>query len=103
MKASVTAVHHRAGIGKTSAIWPAWLRRASGREASTRDVEAGDVAWGLLLHAWGEDIARLMGVDQFITNGVSKRLLERLLDSYVPNPAPSAEYPAPSAQWRETC
>ena len=46
------------------------------------DVESGDVAWSLLLHAWGEDIARLMGVEQFITGGASGRILERLLDTY---------------------
>lgn len=46
------------------------------------DVESGDVAWSLLLHAWGEDIARLMGVEQFITGGASQRILGRLLATY---------------------
>jgi AcrR family transcriptional regulator len=46
------------------------------------DADPGDVAWSLLLHAWGEDVARLMGVDRFITEGVSTRILGRLLDSY---------------------
>jgi AcrR family transcriptional regulator len=46
------------------------------------DLDSGDVAWSLLLHAWGEDIARLMGVDQFITEGASQRILRRLLGTY---------------------
>jgi AcrR family transcriptional regulator len=46
------------------------------------EVESGDVAWSLLLHAWGEDIARLIGVDRFITEGASTRILERLVTSY---------------------
>ena len=47
------------------------------------DIESGDVAWSLLLHAWGEDIARLIGVERFITEGASSRILEHLLTSYV--------------------
>jgi hypothetical protein len=50
------------------------------------DVQSGDVAWSLLLHAWGEDIARLMGVEQFITDGASQRILERLLTTYAAGP-----------------
>lgn len=50
------------------------------------DVESGDVAWSLLLHAWGEDIARLMGVEQFITEGASQRILQRLLATYTVAP-----------------
>ena len=46
------------------------------------DVDSGDVAWSLFLHAWGEDIARMMGVDQFISEGASNRIFERLLATY---------------------
>jgi AcrR family transcriptional regulator len=56
---------------------------AGKQEGSIRtDVESGDVAWSLLLHAWGEDIARLMGIDQFITEGASNRILRRLMATY---------------------
>jgi AcrR family transcriptional regulator len=48
----------------------------------TSDCDSGDIAWTLLLHAWGEDIARLMGVGQFITEGASERILKRALNSY---------------------
>lgn len=48
----------------------------------TSDVDSGDIAWSLLLHAWGEDIARLMGVDRFITEGASNRILRRLMATY---------------------
>lgn len=47
-------------------------------------AESRDIAWTLLLHAWGEDIARLLGVDEFITEGASNRILGRALDSYAP-------------------
>lgn len=46
------------------------------------EADSRDVAWTLLLHAWGEDIARLVGVDEFITDGASNRILKRALDSY---------------------
>ena len=54
------------------------------------EVESGDVAWSLLLHAWGEDIARLIGVERFITGGASTRILERLLTSYAAGERPGA-------------
>ena len=59
--------------------------------AIAADVESGDVAWSLLLHAWGEDIALLMGVDQFITEGASGRILQRLLATYTAEPSQGGE------------
>jgi hypothetical protein len=50
-------------------------------------ADSRDVAWTLLLHAWGEDIARLAGVDEFITEGASNRILRRVLDSYASHPS----------------
>jgi AcrR family transcriptional regulator len=55
------------------------------------EAKSGDIAWTLLLHAWGEDIARLMGIDHYITEGASERILERALESYK---APSSKNPA---------
>lgn len=53
------------------------------REGTIRgDVDSREVAWSLLLHAWGEDIARLQGIDEYITEGVSRNILRRLLASY---------------------
>ena len=59
-----------------------------GKRQGSIDAEAdsGDIAWTLLLHAWGEDIARLVGVDEFITEGASTRILRRALDSYAVGP-----------------
>jgi AcrR family transcriptional regulator len=59
----------------------------------TSEARSGDIAWTLLLHAWGEDIARLLGIDHYITEGASERILERALESYK---APSAKNPATS-------
>jgi AcrR family transcriptional regulator len=46
------------------------------------DVESEDVAWSLLLHAWAEDIAQMLGADKFITAGASTRIIARLLATY---------------------
>jgi AcrR family transcriptional regulator len=46
------------------------------------EARSEDIAWTLLLHAFGEDIARLMGVDEFITEGASDRILQLALDCY---------------------
>ncbi len=55
------------------------------REGSiASEVDSGDIAWSLLMHAWAEDIARLMGVDRFITGGASQRILARLMETYRP-------------------
>ena len=51
------------------------------------EAQSGDIAWTLMLHAWGEDIARLVGVDEFITEGASNRILRRALDSYAAGPS----------------
>ena len=68
-----------------------------GKRRGTIDAQAepGDMAWTLLLHAWGEDIARLMGLEEYITEGASARILRRALNSYKParesNPGPASE------------
>ncbi len=58
------------------------VEEGQSRGSIAADAHSGDIAWTLLLHAWGEDIARLIGVDQFITEGSSERILRRALDSY---------------------
>jgi AcrR family transcriptional regulator len=53
------------------------------REGTIRsDVDSREIAWAILLHARGEDIAFLQGDDGYITEGVSQRILRRLLASY---------------------
>jgi AcrR family transcriptional regulator len=51
------------------------------------DVDPEELAWSLHMLAWAEDIAMLIGVDEFITEGVSARILQRLMGTYV---APAA-------------
>ena len=76
------------------------------------DIDPGDVAWSLLLHAWGEDIARLMGVDQFITGGASNRILKRLIATYAtgaetpvasPEPEPEGKARGDDTEWAKYC
>lgn len=67
------------------------------REGSVRsDVEAGDLAWAILMFAWAEDMALLARVDEVTNKGVSRRNFMRLLAAYAP-PEPSSEASTPSA------
>jgi TetR/AcrR family transcriptional regulator, fatty acid metabolism regulator protein len=53
------------------------------REGSIRsDVEAGDLAWAILMFAWAEDMALLAHVDQVTDQGASQRNFKRLLSVY---------------------
>ena len=54
------------------------------REGTIRpDVDSREVAWAMLLHAWGEDVARLQGADEYVAEGVSRSILHRLLATYI--------------------
>jgi AcrR family transcriptional regulator len=59
------------------------------------DVAASDVAWSILMLAWAEDIARLMGVERYITDGVSARIARRLMGTYA---APSPDCAGPASR-----
>ncbi len=53
------------------------------REGTIRsDADSREIARCILMHAWGEDVAFLMGAEEFLTDGVSQRLLHRLLAVY---------------------
>lgn len=43
------------------------------------EADSQDLAWALLMFAWSEDVAKLMGVDEFIARGSSTRNLHRML------------------------
>lgn len=64
------------------------------------DVDSSDVAWSVLLHAWGEDVARLMGVDHFITGGASDRIFRRLMATYAEEASTNVSSDAPLRQSR---
>jgi AcrR family transcriptional regulator len=59
------------------------------REGTIRsDADAREIGYCLLMHAWAEDIAFLMGDDDYITEGFSHKMLRRLLAAYAaPNQA----------------
>ena len=48
------------------------------------DVPSHDVAWALLMFAWTEDIAHLVGAEEAIAEGAILRNLQRMLDSFRP-------------------
>jgi len=56
-------------------------------------VDPEEIAWTLQMLAWAEDIAVLMGLDAFITEGMSARILRRLMATYV---TPAGERAAPA-------
>jgi AcrR family transcriptional regulator len=57
------------------------------REGSIRnDIETGDVAWSLLGFAWAQDVARMQGVEQYITEGASLRNFKRMLADFATDP-----------------
>ncbi len=65
---------------------------AGKREGSIRpEVDSRDVAWSLLMFAWAEDVARLMGVDQLITSGASTRIFRRMLADVAASPSRDRE------------
>jgi AcrR family transcriptional regulator len=48
------------------------------------DVDPMLVAWELIIFAWSEDIAHLMGLDHYINAGYSHRILELFIDDMAP-------------------
>jgi AcrR family transcriptional regulator len=53
------------------------------REGTIRaETDSTEVAWAVFLFLWAEDVAALQGDDEFIVEGVSRRLLHRLLAPY---------------------
>jgi hypothetical protein len=58
------------------------------REGSIRsEVDSRDIAWSLLMFAWAEDIARLIGVDGLITSGASTRIFRHMLAEVATSPS----------------
>ena len=55
------------------------------------DVRSQDVAWAMFMSAWAEDIALLMGAEQFVVDGTLTRNLKRMLDSFRPDQPPEGE------------
>jgi len=49
------------------------------------DVDSTDVAWSMLMFAWVEDIALLLGAEQFMDDNTLARNRKRLLDSFRPD------------------
>lgn len=67
------------------------------RDGSVReDVDTEVVAWTLMMWAWAEDVARLVGVDQVISSGVSLEVFKRMLGDIA---APRSGVNGPSRRW----
>ena len=63
------------------------IEEGKAQRSVRQDVEARVAAWEFVMFALGEDIARLTGRDQFITDGTSLKLLDRFLASITSEPA----------------
>jgi hypothetical protein len=55
---------------------------AKGRGLIREDVQAIDVAWALHMFAWTEDIAVMSGATEALEDGILRRNLKRMLDSF---------------------
>lgn len=51
------------------------------------DVDSYEIACRVLMFAWAEDVARLVGLDDFITSGVTKRAYRLLMGDVAAAPA----------------
>jgi TetR/AcrR family fatty acid metabolism transcriptional regulator len=52
------------------------------RQGSVRgDIDTLVVAWNLMGLTWMENVAMLEGVDEFVTSGISRRILESILEN----------------------
>jgi AcrR family transcriptional regulator len=55
---------------------------AKSRGVIREDVSAEDVAWALHMFAWTEDIAVMSGATEALEDGILRRNLKRMLDSF---------------------
>ncbi len=55
---------------------------AKSRGLIREDVPAVDVAWALYMFAWTEDIAVMSGATEALEDGILRRNLKRMLDSF---------------------
>jgi AcrR family transcriptional regulator len=62
---------------------------AQGQQEGTirPDIEPMQAAWELIILAWSEDIARLMGRDEYINAGFSTRILDLFIKDMAPGRA----------------
>jgi AcrR family transcriptional regulator len=69
------------------------------------DMDSRLGAYEMMLLFWAEDVTRLMGIDEFVSEGISRRILELFLRDMAPAPEPvpaedleedAAALPAPS-------
>jgi AcrR family transcriptional regulator len=55
------------------------------RQGSVRaDLNPMRAAWSIMIFAWSEDIARLMGLEEYITEGYSRELLDVIINDIAP-------------------
>jgi hypothetical protein len=63
-------------LGKIARIIDEGKAQGSIRE----DVDSARVAWRLIVSAWAEDIAEMLGIHEFIGEGISTEILDVLLE-----------------------
>jgi AcrR family transcriptional regulator len=58
------------------------------------DVDSRVAAYEMMLLFWAEDVTQLMGIDEFVSEGISRKILELFLrDMAVVDPSSSREEP----------
>jgi AcrR family transcriptional regulator len=55
------------------------------------DMDSRVAAYEMMLLFWAEDVAKLMGIDEFVADGISREILELFLRDMEASPATGAE------------
>jgi AcrR family transcriptional regulator len=53
------------------------------------DVDSADVAWAMLMFAWTQDIALMLGAEDMIESGIFSRNLKRMISAFAADDAES--------------
>jgi len=61
----------------------AWVEQGKREGSIRKDVDSREVGLAFVAHAWAEDTARLIGIDEFIDDGMSLRIFKRLMEAYM--------------------
>jgi AcrR family transcriptional regulator len=80
---------------QTIDVLAAWVEEGKGQGTLRADADSKLVAYQMMLLFWAEDVTQLMGIDEFIKDGFSRRILEQLLSDIAAEPGSSGGEPAP--------
>ncbi len=82
----------REGLDTLAAI----VEEGKGQGVIRQDIDSRMAAYELMLIFWAEDVTQLMGIDEFVSEGISKRILDMFLSEMAaPENSASSEVSSP--------